>query len=403
MSILPALGFIACERPENADFSVSPETTELFFEAAYPTPYTFQVSSGTDDWDIVSDAEWLTVKKEGNNVTITAAPNVTFNDLAATVSFTTGKKTRMTVSATQKALQVYVAGNENDVTTYWHNGRKFPMAQLGNALNGIYVTRNGDVHLVGKYLSPDALSVGFYYSQATGRVTTVVDEKNQGNAFSVFVDETKNDVYYTSHEGFVDYATGASNYVASYWKNQQRFPEENSMLASDILVDNGKVYVLFDDYYKKDNEKIQLEEAGEGIYPSCMTIHNGDAYIGGYYLNVDKFSPIYWINGKAQKVPSTDYAMVYGIAVAENGDVYLSGSEGSWPRAAAYWKNGEKTLLSDYSNACAGNIFVFGNHVLVTGFAPVNDISTAKMWMDGVESNISDGTADVWIEDTFIR
>ena len=402
MLILSTLGFIACERPENAKFSIYPETTELLFEAARPTSYTFQVSSGTEDWDIKSDAEWLMIKKDGNNVTITAAPNVTFNNLTATVNFTSGKRTRMTLSATQKALQVYAAGNENNVTTYWHNGQKIPMPQLGNALNGIYVTEKGDVHLVGLYRSTDAVSTGFYYSNATGRVSTSSSAKNAGTAFRVFVDETNNDVYYTSHEGFIDEETGSPVYVASYWKNRQQFKEESSASAGDILVDNGKVYVLFDNYYKKDNEKIELEKVGNGIYPSCMTIHNRDVYVGGYYEDADLFCPIYWVNGKAYKLPSSDLSMVYGIAVAENGDVYLAGSEG-WPRAAAYWKNGQKTLLSDYNNACAGDIFVLGNHVIVTGFVPVNEISTAKMWIDGMESNISDGTADVYIEDTFIR
>ncbi len=401
--VLPALGFIACDRPENADFSVSPEPTELVFEAAYPTSYTFQIASGTDDWEIVSDAEWLIVKKENNNVTFAANPNVTFNDLSATVNFKTGKKTRMTVSATQKALQVYAAGNENNVATYWHNGRKVPM-EIGQALNGIYVTQDGTVHLVGAYSTDMAVSIGFYYTAATGRIPTITHEKGQGNAFSVFVDESKDNVYYTSHEGLIDYEAGTSVYTASYWENHMQFPEEESMTASDILVDNNKLYVLFDIFYKADNRKVELENAGQGIYPNCMTVHNGDVYVAGYYLDVDKYCPAYWINGKIKTLPTAVNSQVYGISIAENGDIYLAGSEGNYgERAAAYWKNGEKTVLSDYNNGCAGDVFALDGHLIVTGFAPVNDISTAKIWIDGVETNISDGTADAWIEDTFIR
>ena len=66
------------------------------------------------------------------------------------------------------------------------------------------------------------------------------------------------------------------------------------MSAGDIYVEDGKVYVMYDGYYKINDEKTELEIIGDGNYPSCMTVHNGDVYVGGYYLNTDRFCPAYW-------------------------------------------------------------------------------------------------------------
>ena len=70
------------------------------------------------------------------------------------------------------------------------------------------------------------------------------------------------------------------------------------------------------------------QSLSDGNYPSCMTVHNGDVYVGGYYLNTDRFCPAYWINGKAYPIPTDINSQIYSISVDSNGDVYLGGSEG---------------------------------------------------------------------------
>ena len=80
-------------------------------------------------------------------------------------------------------------------------------------------------------------------------------------------------------------------------------------------------------------------------------------YVGGYYLNTDRFCPAYWINGKAYPIPTDINSQIYSISVDSNGDVYLGGSEGpGLDRRAAYWKNGEMTAITEYANACIGEI-----------------------------------------------
>ena len=49
-----------------------------------------------------------------------------------------------------------------------------------------------------------------------------------------------------------------------------------------------------------------------------------------------------------------------------NGDVYLGGSEGpGLDRRAAYWKNGEMTAITEYANACIGEMFVLDGETII--------------------------------------
>ena len=97
-----------------------------------------------------------------------------------------------------------------------------------------------------------------------------------------------------------------------------------------------------------------------------MTVHNGDVYVGSYYLNTDRFCPAYWINGRAYPIPTDINSQIYSISVDSNGDVYLGGSEGpGLDRRAAYWKNGEMTAITEYANACIGEMFVLDGETII--------------------------------------
>ena len=89
----------------------------------------------------------------------------------------------------------------------------------------------------------------------------------------------------------------------------------------------------------------------------------------GYYLNTDRFCPAYWINGKAYPIPTDINSQIYSISVDSNGDVYLGGSEGpGLDRRAAYWKNGEMTAITEYANACIGEMFVLDGETIIIYF-----------------------------------
>ena len=91
-----------------------------------------------------------------------------------------------------------------------------------------------------------------------------------------------------------------------------------------------------------------------------MTIHNGDVYVGGYYLNTDRFCP-------------------------------------------AYWKNGEMTAITEYANACIGEMFVLDGETIIIYFEQ-NEAgnTTVKCSMNGEIIDISDGSAPSYAQCGFI-
>ena len=137
---------------------------------------------------------------------------------------------------------------------------------------------------------------------------------------------------------------------------------------------------------------------------SCMEIHDGDVYVGGYYLDYDKFCPAYWVNGKANPIPTTISSQVYSISIDSQGDVYLGGSEGlGLDRCAAYWKNGEMTAVTEYANACIGEIFALDGQLAILYFEEnAAGNTTVKCSLDGNVVEISDGAAPAYVQAGFI-
>ena len=227
----------------------------------------------------------------------------------------------------------------------------------GNTINGIHVTKDGTVHLTGTTYG--AKSLGFYWSNSSGTVYTNRVDEGSGSTFDVFVDEENSNIYFTTHEGWTN-SDGTQTYQAALWTNMEPKDEPESMSAGDIYVEDGKVYVMYDGYYKINDEKTELEIIGDGNYPSCMTIHNGDVYVGGYYLNTDRFCP-------------------------------------------AYWKNGEMTAITEYANACIGEMFVLDGETIIIYFEQ-NEAgnTTVKCSMNGEIIDISDGSAPSYAQCGFI-
>ena len=83
-------------------------------------------------------------------------------------------------------------------------------------------------------------------------------------------------------------------------------------------------------------------------------------YVGGYYLNTDRFCP-------------------------------------------AYWKNGEMTAITEYANACIGEMFVLDGETIIIYFEQ-NEAgnTTVKCSMNGEIIDISDGSAPSYAQCGFI-
>ena len=145
---------------------------------------------------------------------------------------------------------------------------------------------------------------------------------------------------------------------AVYWVNGQKNALNVNSFASDITVDNGKVFVSGyaygsgAQYWEINGQNIIQNDLpgfeGEG---QSILVKDNSVYVGGYYSHADGMSGAYgcyWKDGVKYKNSGSGDHAAFGIAVQPNGDVlttgyFLSGHHYSIP---AYWKNNTKANLT---------------------------------------------------------
>lgn len=404
------------EPKQPTELGLVPGITELSFDAAAPRSVTFSVTTTADSWDAVSDAEWINIEKASDSFTVSCDVNTEYEDrVTDTVFVTSGDAAPVKITVSQKGLQIYMAGNENGVAAYWYNGQK-ELIGTGSAtyVNDLYIDDDGEIHIVGRS-GYGQYFCGFYWSSESGWQDLVgqLDVENAVSVSSVAVDEATGDVYYSAYEGWTN-ADWSQTWVAYYVRNfveMEQLTENGVSQAGEIAVENGDVCVVIsgdNPGYLKNGEFTALEKLGESINPSDMFVHDGNVYIGGFYLTTVGseyiYAPCYWINGKAVSVSSDLYAQIYCIYVDEEGNVWLGGSEGSGlDRSAVYWKNDEKTLLTDKNNGCVSGIFARDGVVIAAGFERGDTGNTVlKYWVNGEEKAVTDGSSDSYCEAVYI-
>ncbi|MDA8897825.1 hypothetical protein N9I46_00310 [Flavobacteriaceae bacterium] len=150
---------------------------------------------------------------------------------------------------------------------------------------------------------------------------------------------------------------------AVYWVNGQKNALNVNSFASDITVDNGKVFVSGyaygsgAQYWEINGQNITQNDLpgfeGEG---QSILVKDNSVYVGGYYSHADGMSGAYgcyWKDGVKYKNSGSGDHAAFGIAVQPNGDVltagyFLSGHHYVIP---AYWKNNTKANLSSPNNS----------------------------------------------------
>ena len=150
---------------------------------------------------------------------------------------------------------------------------------------------------------------------------------------------------------------------AVYWVNGQKNALNVNSFASDITVDNGKVFVSGyaygsgAQYWEINGQNIIQNDLpgfeGEG---QSILVKDNSVYVGGYYSHADGMSGAYgcyWKDGVKYKNSGSGDHAAFGIAVQPNGDVltagyFLSGHHYVIP---AYWKNNTKANLSSPNNS----------------------------------------------------
>ena len=145
---------------------------------------------------------------------------------------------------------------------------------------------------------------------------------------------------------------------AVYWVNGQKNALNVNSFASDITVDNGKVFVSGYAYgsgaqYWEINGQniIQNDLPGFEGEAQSIVVKDNSVYVGGYYSHADGMSGAYgcyWKDGVKYKNSGGGDHAAFGIAVKSNGDVLTAGYflNGHHYLIPAYWKNNTKANLT---------------------------------------------------------
>ena len=208
------------------------------------------------------------------------------------------------------------------------------------------------------------------------------------------------------------YISGYSNEIANMgeviWKNGTPLQVYNpGLLPSgyvryggvvyDLDIVNDNVYAVWkmshkapSSYYataniylwKNDQNTLVLEN-DNNIYPKAVDKHGDDLYFAGSYTTPQQY-PSIWKNGNREQLPGGIGAV--NDLLVTNTDVLAVGyvSVGS-QYAAAFWKNGVLTKLSEGFSYSANSIAKAGNDTYIAGGGKdgVNDPSLALLWKNG--------------------
>ena len=154
---------------------------------------------------------------------------------------------------------------------------------------------------------------------------------------------------------------------AVYWVNGQKNSINVNSFASDITVNNGKIFVSgytygsVAHYWMIDGQNItQNDLPGFEGEAQSIIVRNSDVYVGGYYSHADGMSgaySCYWKNGvKYDNSPRNGDHAAFGIAVTTGGNVILAGYylNNHHYVLPAYWNNNQRSNLSRPNNQSDG-------------------------------------------------
>jgi hypothetical protein len=273
------------------------------------------------------------------------------------------------VSVNQSSLQtdgmdVYVAGDENSVPTYWKNGQgialKIAAGQNGSATD-IAVDGN-DVYVAG--WEGDFLDMRNNRAKywKNGQEVFLTGATGAGaNAIAV----SGTDVYVAG------YVLEASGWVAVYWKNGVSVTltaGSGNAEATDIAVVGGDVYVSGYDgdvaRVWRNGQPVGPSNVGKFSYASEIAVIGSDVYLAG----MQDGKAAYWKNNQVFLLAAGE-GRASSVYVSGT-DVYVAGEVGGYGKSLArYWKNGQEVVLSGVSEAMIANsVFVMGDDVYVAGF-----------------------------------
>src|SRR5690606_14789900 len=298
-------------------------------------------------------------------------------------------------------VDIYVLGEEGTEglnhyqPLYWKNGEPNVFrheAATDMIFNRIAVVDN-KVYVVGERIYSSSRATAFF------EIDGHLEELTESSGFA-----SAKDIYVTDGDVYVSGIKNESSYVTSmaYWKNGELVTVASGAVGS---TDGGHIAVKGDDVYIagmldgdlmywKTGASVALE--GEpGAVTDIAVAGNGDVYVSGYAFGSPDVAQ-YWKNGEKITLGTGERASQANAIFVENSDVYVAGWEtvprpsGSGTvRIARYWKNGEAVDLTDGTHhAEANGIFVVDGKVYTTGVESV-DRRSATYWINGEAVRLS--------------
>ncbi|KAA9034442.1 hypothetical protein FW778_22440 [Ginsengibacter hankyongi] len=300
---------------------------------------------------------------------------------------------------------VYIAGYTISQTgsytaTYWKNDSpvNLPNSQGSGAYpqaNAIF-TNGSDIYVAGSNRGNGL----FWKNQALQPILNAVNL----NPKSIFI--TGGDVY-VAGDSVHDYPSNLNSY-GTFWKNNVPVYLPTCNLSTGITVSGNDVYISGSGAgkaaYWKNGNPVYLTALGANTgYAFGIAVSGQDVYVtGDTATSYTGLESVYWKNGIAMHLENGIHAS--GIAIAENGDVYVSGqSTVNFNSRATYWKNGKSIILSN-APSDAKAIALSGEDVYVVGdtVAPFQ-IPTAVYWKNGVMKALTQGTVSSSATSIFIE
>ncbi|MDR1552039.1 MAG: hypothetical protein LBS69_01065 [Prevotellaceae bacterium] len=308
---------------------------------------------------------------------------------------------------------VYVVGYEMNkqyktVAKLWHNGEAQNLSDGTTNMqsNSTFVSGN-DVYVVGYENNDYGVQIAKLWKN--GVVQNLTNGTNSAYASSVFV--SGNDVYVVGHEKI-------TTWMPILWKNSvaQKLTDGNHYaMATSVYVYNDDVYVVGCEENKQGKCVAKVWKNGVGknltngtcdAIAKSIFVSDGNVYVVGWEENEQSANDYgnikvakVWKNEVVQNLTDGSKSAECSSVFVTNNDVYIVGYESKDKSdyfvgdsiVAKLWKNGIEQSLSDGTDkAWAKSVYILNNDVYVAGF----DGNDAILWKNGVAQKISKGTAE---------
>ncbi len=190
--------------------------------------------------------------------------------------------------------------------------------------------------------------------------------------------------------------------VVKLWTNGIAEELPNAGDASSVFVNGADVYVAgqsSDDQAAiwKNGAISQLTNGANYAEARSVFVVGSDVYVAGNDDDGDSDVALVWKNGELlhELTDGTTSARAYSIFVVGS-DTYVSGNESNeaLKNVAKIWKNDVllHTLSDEANNGDARSVFVDGSNVYAVGQEEIVNEYAAKIWKNGVATNLTDGT-----------